>query len=129
MAYEKVGDAAKAREYYEKAAAVEVKPVDCAYNYEKALAMLKLDQKANVNPMFREMLSFGENSVTDYVERFFESFDYGPRPEDVNTKAYYIQGLAWKALGKESKARGCFGKALGQRNDNVWANYYLNNIK
>ena len=129
MAYEKVGDAAKAREYYEKAAAVEVKPVDCAYNYEKALAMLKLDPKANVNPMFREMLSFGENSVTDYVERFFESFDYGPRPEDVNTKAYYIQGLAWKALGKESKARGCFGKALGQRNDNVWANYYLNNIK
>lgn len=129
LAYEKAGDAAKAKEYYEKAAAVEVKPVDCIYNYEKALAMQKLDPKADVKPLFKDMLKYGEDSVTDYVERFFESFDYGPRPEDVNTKAYYTQGLAWKALGKEGKARKCFEQALDEHKDNLWANYYLGNIK
>ena len=129
LAYEKTGDAAKAKEYYEKAAAVEVKPVDCIYNYEKALAMQKLDPKADVKPMFKEMLKYGQDSVTDYVERFFESFDYGPRPEDVNTKAYYTQGLAWKALGKDGKARKCFEQALDEHQDNLWANYYLGNVK
>ena len=129
LAYEKVGNAAKAKEYYEKAAAVEVKTVDCVYNYEKALAIRKLDPKADVKPLFKEMLRYGEDSVTDYVERFFESFDYGPRPEDVNTKAYYTQGLAWKALGKEGKARKCFEQALSEHSDNLWANWYLGNVK
>ena len=67
LGYEKVGDNAKAREYFGKAAGVEVKPVDGIYNYEKALAMKKLDPKANVRNMLRETAKYGKSCVTDYV--------------------------------------------------------------
>ena len=129
LGYEKVGDNAKAREYFGKAAGVEVKPADGIYNYEKALAMKKLNPKANVRNMLRETAKYGKTCVTDYVERFFESFGYGDYPEDINTKAYYMQGIAYKGLGRNMKAKKCFRKALAERNGNVWANYYLGNIK
>ena len=129
LAYEKTGDSAKAKEYFEKAAAVTVKPADGIYNYEKALAMKKLDPKANVRKMLKETASYGKSCITGYVERFFESFGYGDYPEDVNTKAYYMQGIAYKGLGRNAKARKFFRKALEERNGNVWANYYLGNIK
>lgn len=129
LAYEKVGDAAKANEYYEKAAGVAVKPADGIYNYEKALAMKKLDPKADVRKTLKETAAYGKSCETDHVERFFESFGYGDYPEDVNTKAYYMQGIAYKGLGRNAKASKYFRKALGERNGNVWANYYLGNIK
>lgn len=129
LAYEKVGNDDKAKEYYQLAADVTVKPADGMYNYEKALAMKKLDSRANVRKMLKETLAYGKSHVTDHVDRFFESFGYGDYPEDVNTKAYYMQGIAYKGLGRNCKAKKCFRKALEQRNGNVWANYYLGNIK
>ena len=106
-----------------------VKPADGMYNYEKALALKKLNPKADVKNMLKETAAYGKGCVTDHTERFFESFGYGDYPEDVNTKAYYMQGIAFKGLGRDAKARKYFRKAIGERNGNVWANYYLGNIK
>jgi tetratricopeptide (TPR) repeat protein len=47
----------------------------------------------------------------------------------VNARAYYMQGIGHKALGDESRAAECFRKALEQRNDHLWANYYLGMIR
>ena len=129
QAYEKVGDKRSARSWYRKAAQVEVKDKDGIYNYEKALAMKKLDPKADTEAMLRRIVETGEASVTEYVQRFFESFDYGEYPEDVNARAYYMQGIGHKALSDEERAAECFRKALTQRNDHLWANYYLGNIR
>lgn len=79
--------------------------------------------------MLRKIVETGEAGVTDYVQRFFESFGYGEYPEDVNARAYYMQGIGHKALGDESRAAECFRKALEQRNDHLWANYYLGMIR
>ncbi len=129
LAYEKVGDNAKAEEYYKMASEVRVKPADAMYNYEKALAIKKLDPKANVKPMLREALKIGKSKVADSVNRFFASFDYGDYIEDVNSAAWYTQGIAYKGLGRNGKAKRCFRKALEERNGNVWANWYLGNIE
>lgn len=129
LAYEKVGDKKNARKYFKKAAAVRVNDKDCIYNYEKALAMKRVDSKANVEPMLKTIVANGVAGITDYVQRFFESFGYGEYPQDVNSHAYYMQGIGYKALGQDGKAEECFRKALSQRNDNVWANYYLGNIR
>ncbi len=128
LAYERVGDPVNARKYFEMAARVEVKDADCIYNYEKSLAMKRLDPRADVKDLYREMVRIGKAGVTDYVQRFFESFGYGEYPQDVNSRAYYMQGIGYKALGRERKARKYFRKALEQRNDHVWANYYLGNL-
>ncbi len=129
LAYEKVGDDVKAQEYYKMAADVLVKPADAKYNHEKALAMKKLDPKADVKPMLKETLAVGKSKVADSVNRFFESFDYGPYIEDVNSDAWYTQGVAYLGIGRKHKAAKCFRKALEERRGNVWANWYLGNIE
>lgn len=129
LAYERTGDMDKAAEYYRKASEVEVKPADGMYNYEKTLAMQKLGaDRREIRSIMTATLEYARSSVTSRVDRFFESFDYGPWEEDINTKAWYTQGIAWKALGKEHKATQCFKKAIGERRGNLWANYYLGNI-
>ena len=129
LSYERIGDKRNARKYFKMAAGVEVKDKDGIYNYEKALAMRKLDPRADTDGMLRRIVATGEAGVTDYVQRFFESFDYGEYPEDVNSRAYYMQGIGYKALGREAEAKECFRKALEQHNDHLWANYYLGNVR
>jgi tetratricopeptide (TPR) repeat protein len=129
LAYEEAGDSENARKYYEMAADVKIKPKDCIYNYEKGLAMRKLDPKAKVRNMNKDIVDFGKAYVTEKVQNFFESFDRGPYENDVNSAAYYAQGVGHLALGHRIRAKRAFRKALAQRNDNVWANYYLGNLK
>ena len=128
LAYEKVGNKKMARKYYKMASEVVVKPADGIYNYEKGLAMRKLDAKANVSAMYQEIVAVGEASVTTYVQRFWESFDRGPYEQDVNAAAYYMQGVGYMAQGNKAKADEMFKKALEERNDHLWANYYLGNL-
>jgi hypothetical protein len=35
-----------------------------------------------------------------------------------------MEGIGYKALGMERKAKTAFRKALEERNDNLWALYY-----
>ena len=129
LAYEKTGNRDKAREYFEKASRVEVKPAHTMYNYEKGQAMRKLDSKTDVRSLYKSIVREGKAKETTYVQRFFESFDRGPYEEDVNAEAFYTQAIGYKALGREMKAKRLLHKALSCRNDNLWTNYYLGNIK
>ena len=129
LAYEKLGRQEEANQYYRMASEVEVHPADAIYNYEKGLAMRKLDRKASVKKMYKAIVRQGKDSVTDYVQRFWESFDRGPYEQDINARAWYTQGVGQLALGHKWFARRCFRKALKNRNDDLWANYYLGNIQ
>ena len=128
LAYEKVGSADKAAEYYEKAASVEVRPADAMYCYEKGLAMKKLDPGADVKKMYMDIVMSGESQVTEYFNTFFESFDRGPYEQDINSRAYYTQAVGYMAAGMKGKAGRYFRKALEERNDNLWAHYYLDKL-
>ncbi len=128
LAYERAGDKKKAKEYFKKASQVEVKEPDCIYNYEKSLAMKHLNPNAKVTEMLASIVKTGENNVTENTQRFFESFGYGERPQDVNSRALYMQGIGHKALGNDAKAAECFRAALSERKDHLWANYYLGKI-
>ena len=74
--------------------------------------------------MFKAIVQNGKAAHTTYVQRFWESFDRGPYEQDVNSAAYYMEGIGYKALGMERKAKIAFSKALEERNDNLWALYY-----
>ena len=125
LAYEKVGDAENAAKYYQMAAEVEVRPADGIYNFEKGLAMKKLDPKASLRAMHKDIVKVGKASLTTYVQRFWESFDRGPYEQDINAAAYYMQGVGYMAQGRNFKAKKAFRKALKERNDHLWALYYL----
>ena len=128
LAYEKIGDAANAEKYYQMASEVEVRPADGIYNFEKGLAMRKLDSKSVVRPMYKNIVKVGKSTLTTYVQRFWESFDRGPYEQDINAAAYYMQGVGYMAQGRNLKAKRAFRKALKERNDHLWANYYLGNL-
>ena len=127
LAYEKVGDAENAAKYYQMATEVEVRPADGIYNFEKGLAMKKLDPKASLRAMHKDIVKVGKASLTTYVQRFWESFDRGPYEQDINAAAYYMQGVGYMAQGRNFKAKRAFRKALKERNDHLWAIYYLGN--
>ena len=135
LAYEKTGDDQLAKEWYKKASEVEIKDRvgifhntyvnDLIYNYEKGLAMKKLDPRAKVRPLYRQIVKIGKRDVTDYVNNFWHSHDRGPYEEDINSAAYYAQGIGHYALGHKCRARKFFQKSFDQRNDYAWVNFYL----
>ena len=129
LAYEKRGDSDSASEWYSKAASVEVKDKDSKYLYEKGLALEKLGRRAEARKLYRDAVSSGKSHVTEYFNTFFESFDRGPYEKDINTEAYYTRGVGYLGLGRKAAAGRAFRKALAERNDNVWAGYYLGKLK
>lgn len=129
LAYESMGNEEQAHSWYEKAANVEVKDKDALYLYEKGLALCKLDRNGEAKKLWKHMIECGKAQYTEYFNTFFESFDRGPFEKDINTVAYYTQAVGHMALGDKSKAKKFFRKSLEERNDNVWANYYMGLIK
>lgn len=127
LAYEKLGETDLAREWFVKASEVEVKDKDVKYLYEKGLSLCKLGHKAEARALYKHIVKVGKSQYTDYFNTFFESFDRGPFERDINSEAYYTQAIGYKALGRNFKARRMFKKALAERNDHVWANWYLEN--
>ena len=128
LAYERLGDTGKAEEWYARAARTEVRDQDALYLYEKGKSLEKLGRKTEARELYKHALDCGRIQVTDYYNTFFESFGRGPYEQDINTVAYLTQGMALKGLGRTGKSRQMFLKSLAERNDNVWANYYVGNL-
>ena len=78
--------------------------------------------------MYKDIVKTGKAGITTYVQRFWESFDRGPYEQDVNAAAYYMQGVGYKALGRDWLARRAFRKALKERNDHLWSLYHLGEL-
>ncbi|MBR1705716.1 MAG: DUF5107 domain-containing protein [Bacteroidales bacterium] len=129
QAYARMGDDAAAREWYGKAAGVEVRDKDAKYRYEKGLALAELGRKAEAKRLWKQIVPCGKALHTDYVNTFFESFDRGPFEEDINTDAFYTCAVGYKACGRGWSARRYLKKALQERNDNLWALYYLGGLQ
>ena len=108
---------------------MEVRDKDAKYLYEKGLALGKLGRKVEARKLWKRIPSCGKALVTDYFNTFFESFGRGPFEQDINSDAYYTMAVGYKACGRGARARKYMRKALEERNDNVWANYYLGNLK
>ena len=129
FAYERLGEAEKAKEWYSRAAGIDVNDQDALYLFEKGRSLEKLGRDREASQLYKYALDCGRSQVTNYYNTFFESFGRGPYEQDINTIAYLTQGMALKGLGRNGKSQRMFRKALEERNDNVWANYYLGNLK
>ena len=128
LAYEKVGEADKAMEWYGRAASLEVRDPDALYLFEKGKSLEKLGKRNEARQLYKHALHCGRNQVTEGYNTFFESFGRGPYDQEINTVAYLTQAMALKGLGRNSASRRLFKKSLAERSDNVWANYYLGNL-
>lgn len=117
----------EARKLYRQAALLDTKLSD--YGYYKVLAMQKTGMKADAETICRRMIEAGKVKVTDRVDNFFVSFGPGRTEAEVNTEAYYSQGLGYLGLGNRDEARRCFEKAVEIKPDNLWAGVMLKDLK
>jgi tetratricopeptide (TPR) repeat protein len=118
-AYEKLGDAAKAKEYFEKAAAVDTLRTD--YCYWKALCLKKLGRYSEARSIGEAMVKKGTAHLDDYVDFFdYEGNRYGRTVDAKNAAAAYTRGLGQLLLG-DAKAAESFAECLSLKPDHLWA--------
>ncbi|MGV8093638.1 MAG: DUF5107 domain-containing protein [Mangrovibacterium sp.] len=120
LALEQQGKQDEAKKYYRLAVTNPSKGTNI-YDYEKALAMRKLNARSDVTPMFDALIKLGQSMITDYVENFFVSFGPGNTIAEVNTAAYYMAGLGYLGKGDTIRAKEYFAKATIVKPDNLWA--------
>ncbi|MDR1682508.1 MAG: tetratricopeptide repeat protein, partial [Candidatus Symbiothrix sp.] len=126
LAVEQLGKKSEAKKYYRLAAQNPSLETNI-YDYERALAMLKLDKKANVSPFYDALIQLGQSKITEEVDNFFVSFGPGKTVAEVNTLAYYTLGLGYLGKGDAAKAKECFAKAVSIKADNLWAKIGMKN--
>ena len=119
-AYEKLGNAAKAKEYFEKAAAVDTLRTD--YCYWKALCLKKLGRDAEARAIGEAMVKKGAAHLDDYVDFFdYEGNRYGRTVDAKNAAAAYTRGLGQLLLGDAKAAAASFAECLTLKPDHLWA--------
>ncbi|MBP3481810.1 MAG: DUF5107 domain-containing protein [Alistipes sp.] len=126
-AYEALGRKSQAKAALRRAAAAETGVSD--YGYYKALALKALDKKADTDALCRAIVEDGRSRVTDFVQNYFVSFGPGKTVQQVNSAAYCSMGYGYLGLGDTEKARECFAEARKIKADNLWACYWLGELK
>ena len=92
LAYEKLGDAMKAKVFFEKSAAVDTLRTD--YCYEKALSLKKLGRLAEARAIGNAMIEMGSRVLTDYVDFFdYEGNRYGTTRDAKNAASARTKAL------------------------------------
>ena len=102
LAHEKLGDAAKARDFFAKSAGVDTLRTD--YCYEKALSLLKLGLAAEAKAIGEAMVRKGLVTLGDHVDFFdYEGNRYGLTKEFKNAAAARTKALGDDLLEKIGK--------------------------
>jgi len=118
--YEKLGNAAKARDLFARSAAVDTLRTD--FCYWKALSLRKLGREAEARAIGAAMVEKGSAKLDDYVDFFdYEGNRYGSTAEEKNAAAAYTRGLGKLLLGERIAARECFEECLALKLDHLWA--------
>ena len=124
MAYERLGETAKAKAYFEKSAAVDT--LRSEYCYWKALSMRKLGDEAGVRAIGERMKEQGARRLDDYVDFFdYEGNRYGLTKDFKNANAAYVQGLGALLLDDAASARRSFEECLRLKPDHQGASLML----
>ena len=90
LAYEKLGDEAKAKTFFEKSASVDTLRSD--YCYEKGLSLLKLGRVAEARAIGEAMVRKGSVELADYVDFFdYEGNRYGSTLEFKNMEVLRLK--------------------------------------
>ena len=127
LAYEKLGNADKAREHFQLAADQDFNLKGSKdFRYWTGLALLKLGRKGEAKEIFRNMVSEGQSRIiTEYINFYGAEGTTGATVEGKNSAAYYTQALGELGLGHKLKARKLLRKVQSLKPDHLWANELL----
>lgn len=122
-AYQALGNVEKAKEFYEKAAAVNVG--DTKFGYYKGMALKKLGSDNQSQAVFDYLIKVGDNF--DNVN-FFAKFAQRGSNKTKKAEPYFLKGLAYMGMEKYDQAREQLQRAVDIDDTNVWAATYLKQL-
>ena len=131
VTYEALGNAEKAKEFYEKS--VSRKKDWSALIYYQGLAYQKLGQNKKADHIFNGLVGFGNNKLETLENgtsmEFFSKFGEKQSPNEQKADAFYLLGLGYLGKGKQSEAKTLFEKALDLNINHLWAEMQLSEIQ
>ncbi len=130
MAYEAMGNRAKARSYFTMAAEPDLRDENFV-RYYQALSLLKLGNKTKAEGIFNSMITAGDKQINSSGGEtdFFAKFGEREAKNAILSNAYLLKGLGYKGLGDNAAAKENLMKALDLSASNLYAKVELNKIK
>ena len=126
LAYKNSGNSAKAKEFFEKAAAVntsEERGDNREYEFYKGLALVELNKGEEAKIIFQKLTGVDEGSST-----LPQQFGGRGSAESRRVTELYISGLGYKGLGNKEKAKEQFNEALKINPSHLWTRIHLESL-
>jgi tetratricopeptide (TPR) repeat protein len=127
-AYEALGKAAQAREYYERCL-TRREDTPSPTQYYQALALKKLGKDSEATDLFNAILQKGRTELEHGVEQdHFAKFGEKQSERVRTSESHYLVGLGNLGLGQTAEARTAFEKALSLNPAHVGARQQFNQL-
>ena len=123
-AHEALGDAASARQFYDKAAEAQQQETWSDLRYYEAMALKKLGKDEQGGRLLSGLMDFASvepGSGVDFFSKFGEREPLNVR----QARLHYLRGLVHKARGDAAASRAEFEKALALDVNQLWARVHL----
>jgi tetratricopeptide (TPR) repeat protein len=127
--YEALGNAEKAKEFYEKSTTTDKQKGWSALSYYQGLAFQKLDKKDKARQIFDGLINFGNDKLETLKAgaslEFFAKFGKKRSKNEEMADAFYLIGLGYLGKGNQSRAKLNFEKSVKLNVNHLWAKVQL----
>jgi tetratricopeptide (TPR) repeat protein len=126
-AWEKMGDAAKAKEMWERSIARRQDPQLSTIYFYRAMSMLKTGRIEEATVILDGLIALGKQRLDSPDIDFFAKFGERETADDRKSDAHYLTGLGYMGKDLAGEAAREFEAARNLNINNVWAIWHLNN--
>ncbi|MHC4228634.1 MAG: tetratricopeptide repeat protein [Planctomycetota bacterium] len=128
-AYKRLGNAAKANEFYKRAANQKGMESWPEARFHQALSFAGLGRNNAADKIYDELIETGKQKLADDGRvDVFAKFGEGQTPAARKASAHYALGLGYLGKGQRDKAKAEFEKAVELNVSHVWARAQLSEL-
>jgi len=123
--YEKMGDHAKAMEYWNGGINLRQRDYISEILFYKAMCLKNTGKSEEAVKIFDGLINTGKAKIEREEVDFFEKFGERQTPDDRRADGHYLMGLGYLGKDKQKEASQEFSEAVRLNLNHIWANKYL----